>query len=339
MMIERDLRQTAYNDCKKAQRWEMVLIIALLSGMGLVFGFAMAPVSPYLGCGIGLLFIVLIGCFVRAFRKRHKKELGIISQGILTEAEVVELREEKGDPDDDRLRTMAVCEFSLPGGRKHRIKTPATDTMAGVLGAIRVGAKFPVFVDGNHPDDFYPVKPKVTEQTFQDMDSSAVQDMDSLIMEQYLSKQGKNLDKLGSKELYRAYKESGRVLKAIAAVFIIAVFGGIGFFVYDNWRDTRHDPIDLPFGTFISLIGTAEVYQYFPETNEWSYYGDDFGVRRTKRWRFDSKCREPLEIGYTSLEFGHQDASCRPVLLIPESYRDRMDEFIKDKDDTDKTLP
>lgn len=61
---------------------------------------------------------------------------------------MVELREEKEDPDDDRLRTMAVCEFSLPGGRKHRIKTPATDTMAGVLGAIRVGAKFPVLWTG-----------------------------------------------------------------------------------------------------------------------------------------------------------------------------------------------
>ena len=316
----------------------MVLIISLLSGMGLIFGFAMAQVSSYLGCGMGLLFIVLIGCFVRAFRKRHKKELGIISQGILTEAEVVELREEKEDPDDDRLRTMAVCEFSLPGGRKHRIKTPTTDTMAGVLGAIRVGIKFPVFVDQNHPDDFYPVKPKVTEQTFQEMGSSAVQDMDSLIIEQYLQKQGKSLEKLGQGAL-SAYKESGRILKAIAAIFIIAVLGGTGFFMYDNWRDTRHDPIDLPFGTFISLIGTTEVYQYFPETNEWSYYGDDFGVTRTKRWRFDSKCREPLEIGYTSLGFGHQDASCRPVLLIPESYRDRMDEFIKDEENTGTTSP
>ena len=337
-MRERDLRQTAYRDCKKAQRKEMVLIISLLSGMGLIFGFAMAQVSSYLGCGMGLLFIVLIGCFVRAFRKRHKKELGIISQGILTEAEVVELREEKEDPDDDRLRTMAVCEFSLPGGRKHRIKTPTTDTMAGVLGAIRVGIKFPVFVDQNHPDDFYPVKPKVTEQTFQEMGSSAVQDMDSLIIEQYLQKQGKSLEKLGQGAL-SAYKESGRILKAIAAIFIIAVLGGTGFFMYDNWRDTRHDPIDLPFGTFISLIGTTEVYQYFPETNEWSYYGDDFGVTRTKRWRFDSKCREPLEIGYTSLGFGHQDASCRPVLLIPESYRDRMDEFIKDEENTGTTSP
>ncbi len=316
----------------------MVLIISLLSGMGLIFGFAMAQVSSYLGCGMGLLFIVLIGCFVRAFRKRHKKELGIISQGILTEAEVVELREEKEEPDDDRLRTMAVCEFSLPGGRKHRIKTPTTDTMAGVLGAIRVGIKFPVFVDQNHPDDFYPVKPKVTEQTFQEMGSSAVQDMDSLIIEQYLQKQGKSLEKLGQGAL-SAYKESGRILKAIAAIFIIAVLGGTGFFMYDNWRDTRHDPIDLPFGTFISLIGTTEVYQYFPETNEWSYYGDDFGVTRTKRWRFDSKCREPLEIGYTSLGFGHQDASCRPVLLIPESYRDRMDEFIKDEENTGTTSP
>lgn len=316
----------------------MVLIISLLSGMGLIFGFAMAQVSSYLGCGMGLLFIVLIGCFVRAFRKRHKKELGIISQGILTEAEVVELREEKEEPDDDRLRTMAVCEFSLPGGRKHRIKTPTTDTMAGVLGAIRVGIKFPVFVDQNHPDDFYPVKPKVTEQTFQEMGSSAVQDMDSLIIEQYLQKQGKSLEKLGQGAL-SAYKESGRILKAIAAIFIIAVLGGTGFFMYDNWLDTRHDPIDLPFGTFISLIGTTEVYQYFPETNEWSYYGDDFGVTRTKRWRFDSKCREPLEIGYTSLGFGHQDASCRPVLLIPESYRDRMDEFIKDEENTGTTSP
>ena len=316
----------------------MVLIISLLSGMGLIFGFAMAQVSSYLGCGMGLLFIVLIGCFVRAFRKRHKKELGIISQGILTEAEVVELREEKEEPDDDRLRTMAVCEFSLPGGRKHRIKTPTTDTMAGVLGAIRVGIKFPVFVDQNHPDDFYPVKPKVTEQTFQEMGSSAVQDMDSLIIEQYLQKQGKSLEKLGQGAL-SAYKESGRILKAIAAIFIIAVLGGTGFFMYDNWRDTRHDPIDLPFGTFISLIGTTEVYQYFPETNEWSYYGDDFGVTRTKRWRFDSKCREPLEIGYTSLGFGHQDASCRPVLLIPESYRDWMDEFIKDEENTGTTSP
>ena len=316
----------------------MVLIISLLSGMGLIFGFAMAQVSSYLGCGMGLLFIVLIGCFVRAFRKRHKKELGIISQGILTEAEVVELREEKEEPDDDRLRTMAVCEFSLPGGRKHRIKTPTTDTMAGVLGAIRVGIKFPVFVDQNHPDDFYPVKPKVTEQTFQEMGSSAVQDMDSLIIEQYLQKQGKSLEKLGQGAL-SAYKESGRILKAIAAIFIIAVLGGTGFFMYDNWRDTRHDPIDLPFGTFISLRGTTEVYQYFPETNEWSYYGDDFGVTRTKRWRFDSKCREPLEIGYTSLGFGHQDASCRPVLLIPESYRDRMDEFIKDEENTGTTSP
>ncbi len=337
-MRERDLRQTAYRDCKKAQRKEMVLIISLLSGMGLIFGFAMAQVSSYLGCGMGLLFIVLIGCFVRAFRKRHKKELGIISQGILTEAEVVELREEKEEPDDDRLRTMAVCEFSLPGGRKHRIKTPTTDTMAGVLGAIRVGIKFPVFVDQNHPDDFYPVKPKVTEQTFQEMGSSAVQDMDSLIIEQYLQKQGKSLEKLGQGAL-SAYKESGRILKAIAAIFIIAVLGGTGFFMYDNWLDTRHDPIDLPFGTFISLIGTTEVYQYFPETNEWSYYGDDFGVTRTKRWRFDSKCREPLEIGYTSLGFGHQDASCRPVLLIPESYRDRMDEFIKDEENTGTTSP
>ena len=187
----------------------MVLIIALLSGMGLVFGFAMAPVSPYLGCGIGLLFIVLIGCFVRAFRIRHKKELGIISQGILTEAEVVELREEKEDPDDDRLRTMAVCEFSLPGGRKHRIKTPATDTMAGVLGAIRVGAKFPVFVDGNHPDDIYPVKPKVTEQTFKTWTVPPFRTWTALSWSNTSQNKGKTLDKLGARSFIGRIKNPG----------------------------------------------------------------------------------------------------------------------------------
>lgn len=101
----------------------------------------------------------------------------------------------------------------------------------------------------------------------------------------------------------------------------------------------RHDDIGLPPGVFISLIGTTEVYQYFPETNEWSYNADDFGVARTARWRYDSKCRKPLQLGYTGASFTSQGASDWPELLIPESYRDRLDEFAADKTDNSLTPP
>lgn len=68
---------------------------------------------------------------------------------------------------------------------------------------------------------------------------------------------------------------------------------------------------------------------------------DEFGVTRTKDWRYDSQCSEPLELQYDfSFAFGARPNEVNtPRLLIPESYRDRLDEFIKDKDDTDKTLP
>ena len=96
----------------------------------------------------------------------------------------------------------------------------------------------------------------------------------------------------------------------------------------------RHDPIELPSGAYISSIGTTEVYQYFPETNEWSYYREDIGVSRTKDWRYDSQCRKPLELQYDfTFAFGAQpDVNATPTLLIPESYRDRLDEFVKGED-------
>ncbi len=330
-MRERDIRQAAYDDCKKGHRREIILIIVILSFASLIFWFGITPISFYLGCGMGLLFIAVMYVFVFSFRKRHKKELDVITQGILTEAEVVELKEELDS--DDQMRTMAVYEVALPGGRKHRVKESVTSTMAGCLGIIRVGTRLPIFIDQNNPDQFRIIKPKVTEQTFQDMDSS--------IIEQYLSRHRKSLDKPRSNELFRAYKKSGCMLKAIAATFITVAFVSIGFFMYGNWRDTRHDPIDLPSGAYISSIGTTEVYQYFPETNEWSYYLEDIGVTRTKEWRFDSKCRKLLELqyDYSFAQGGFSDTNDTPALLIPESYRDRLDEFIKDGLDTSSTIP
>ena len=65
----------------------------------------------------------------------------------------------------------------------------------------------------------------------------------------------------------------------------------------------------------------------------------DFGVARTARWRYDSKCRKPLQLGYTGASFTSQGASDWPELLIPESYRDRLDEFAADKTDNSLTPP
>ena len=128
---------------------------------------------------------------------------------------------------------------------------------------------------------------------------------------------------------------------AIGLVFIIVIC--LYIYVFRKKCKKRRDLIMRgyrTFGAYISSKGTTEVYQCYPETNEWSYYLDEFGVTRTKDWRYDSQCSEPLELQYDfSFAFGARPNEVNtPRLLIPESYRDRLDEFIKDKDDTDKTL-
>lgn len=264
-MKERDMRQAAYNSCKKSQRNEMILTIAPLSGMGLILGFALAPLSFYLGCGTGLFFIVPIYISVRAFRKRHKKELGVISRGMLTEAEVVELKEEKYPDSDGQLRTMAVYEFTLPSGRTHRFKESVTSSMAGALGQIRVGTRLPLFVDGENPDNYNLVKPKLTTVDLQDLARQPdMEDIDSPILDKYLRRE-KELGNLSNRNFMKG-KISLWVFGVLLGILFAVVLGGIGFMVYDNWRNLRHDDIELPFGTYISSIGTTEVYQYFPET-------------------------------------------------------------------------
>ena len=336
-MRERDLRQIACKDCKKRQRNELILIIAMLAGAGLFLGSAAMSHSFYLGCGVGLFFIALAYHVVNKFRKKHKKELDVIRQGILTEAEVVELREERNS--DDQLKTMAVCEFTLPGGRKHRFKESTSSSMAGVLGLIRVGTRFPLFVDRNNPNHIHVVKPKLSGFNIQDLaQQPGIQGVDSPILDKYLQKPREIWDMPPDRNLARRGNLSLWIFYILMGIILAALVGGMVSSVYDNWRNNvRHDDIELPSGTYISLINTTKVYQYFPETNEWSYHLNEFGVTRTKNWRFDSKCREPLEISYTS--WGHQDASDWPVLLIPESYRDRMDEFIKDGENTGTTPP
>lgn len=213
--------------------------------------------------------------------------------------------------------------------------------IAGLMGAIQVGAKFDIFVDPNNPLNFYLANPDVSKYTVQELKQMpGVQDADSHILDKYLQK-------LENKDSYTPQWRSRKPRKSMWSYYVItyimilipfAILTGIIALLVPNMH---HDPIELPFGAYISSKGTTEVYQYYPETNEWSYYLDEFGVTRTKDWRYDSQCSELLELQYDfSFAFGARPNEVNtPRLLIPESYRDRLDEFIKDKDDTDKTLP
>ena len=328
-MKEEDLRQEAYKECKKSQRKETIIVFAIIAVAGTLSGCAFIPVYFWLGCGLGLFLIALACSFAHATWKRHQTELHAVAQGVLAEAEVVELKEEKDS--DGKQTTMAVYEFALPGGSKHRFKESVSSSMAGILGLVRVGTRLPLFVDRNNPDIFYKMKHRLTEQS--------VPDMDDAVISQYLGKYGNSLDGLKPEQVVRGYKQSKWILGAFLGFIIAGAWGVIGFAVYTNWQNTRHDKIELPIGVFISLLGPTEVYQYFPETDEWSYYADDFGVRRTARWRYDSKCRKPIQIGYTSISFTPQEAGDWPELLIPESYRSRLDEFAADKTDNNLTPP
>ena len=142
-MKEENLRQEAYKECKKSQRKETVIVFAIIAVAGTLSGCAFIPVYFWFGCGLGLFLIALAGYFARVIWKQHQTELHAVAQGILTEAEVVELKEEKDS--DGKLTTMAVYEFALPGGAKHRFKESVSSSMAGILGLVRVGARLPIF--------------------------------------------------------------------------------------------------------------------------------------------------------------------------------------------------
>ena len=338
MMRERDIRQETFEEYKDSKQSKLVTFSALTTGVGMLAAFGFGQFSFFFGSAIGLVFIIVICRYIYVFRKKCKKRRDLIMRGYRTEAEVVELKQET-DLDGD-LITVAVYRFTLSGGEEHRFKRPVNSSIAGLMGAIQVGAKFDIFVDPNNPLNFYLANPDVSKYTVQELKQMpGVQDADSHILDKYLQK-------LENKDSYTPQWRSRKPRKSMWSYYVItyimilipfAILTGIIALLVPNMH---HDPIELPFGAYISSKGTTEVYQCYPETNEWSYYLDEFGVTRTKDWRYDSQCSEPLELQYDfSFAFGARPNEVNtPRLLIPESYRDRLDEFIKDKDDTDKTL-
>ena len=339
-MNERDIRQAAYDDCTESKGGKLVVVNALMTGLGLLVAFVFGRFGFYFGCMIGLVFIAFIGHNIYFSRKNLKKKREIIMRGILTEAEVVELKQKK-DFDDD-LITVAVYKFTLPGGEERRFKKPVNSSITGLLGAIQVGAKFNIFVDPNNPLNYHLAYPKLTDYAPQELaQMPGIQGSNSRLLKHLQEKRG--IDPLFIPPQKRKSKMSQWADQAVVFMLIVIPFAVLTGIISLLMPNMNHDPIDLPFGAYISSIGTTEVYQYFPETNEWSYYLDDFGVTQTKEWRFDSQCSEPMWLKYDfSFVFrGHlfTEKYDTPDLLIPESYRERLDEFIKDGEDTSSTIP
>lgn len=94
-MKEKDLRKEVYKESKKSQRKETVIVFAVIAGAGALFWCALIPINFWFGCGLGLFLIAVACFFAHATWKRHQTELHAVAQGILTEAEVVELKDEK----------------------------------------------------------------------------------------------------------------------------------------------------------------------------------------------------------------------------------------------------
>ena len=338
MMRDRDIRQETFEEYKDNKRLKLVSINAVLTGVGML-SVCMTGQGPFhLQYMIGGISIAVICYNIYAFRKKCEKRRDLIMRRYQTEAEVVELKQET-DLDND-LITVAVYRFTLPGGEERFFKRSLNSSIAGLMGAIQVGAKFDLFVDPDNPLNFYLANPDISKYTAQELrQMPGIQDADSRIIDKYLQKL-ENKDSRTPQWRSRKPRKSMWSYYAITYIMILIPFAILTGIIALLVPNLHHDPIDLPFGAYISSKGTTEVYQYYPETNEWSYCHEDFGVTRTKDWRYDSQCSEPLELQYDfSFAFGaRSDEVNTPSLLIPESYRDRLDEFIKDGDNK-PTLP
>ena len=92
----------------------------------------------------------------------------------------------------------------------------------------------------------------------------------------------------------------------------------------------------LPYGWSISDKKHTEVSAYDPASNRWTYWSDKFNRNvSTAQWKYDTVCRKPIildcKVSVSTMERGGTDntASRELMLLIPISYKQRLDEFMR----------
>ena len=96
---------------------------------------------------------------------------------------------------------MAVYEFTLPGGRKWKVKEQLNGSQAGLLGLIEVGSRVPVFVDRDHPYKFYLYTHLLVRQFYEE-DKTFVNSLEKL------KRQGTNVGNIG--EAILKHQERGQ---------------------------------------------------------------------------------------------------------------------------------
>lgn len=329
-MTDRDIRQKSYSRCKKHFGRMILLCLLIVAFFGPVAYTAWDAISfgwIFMAC----IFAIAGWLFVYSLRLfRERRDLVLF--GLLFEAEVTDLKSKIDSNDGKEYLSEFTCEITLPGGKKRSLKKEANG-LSELLGLVKLGIKLPVFVDRRNPDVYFIETRLLSDDLFQHKDAT-------LNHIQWLKDKGADLGNIPDMILYAPQKRSFRqrlswwfswlAVGVIAAGFVGGVIYGLVLSVRSS-LDVRHEDIDLPAGWYISAVYKADVYEYSPETNKWSYtYDNMLSPSSTEHWRYDSKCRVPLRIEYTSLGNAFS-AGTLPSLLVPQSYHNRLHEFVHDK--------
>ena len=302
-MNDRDIRQKVYARYAKRQRRVLFFIGLLVTFVLWIFSNFLWAGVTFFASAVGISLGVLAICFIPTFR-RFRRERRLFGQGILTEAEVTDIHDEV-DGDGDRKKVVEYRFTSSDNGvRTVRRSYYNLDLMPGLL---RVGSRVPVFIDRDNPGHYH--------------------------IELYLLKQAYWREEKRRRAEQKTRKRWRPKAKSVLTFFILALVAAFSWYVKVSlFHELLSNRLGLSEeerskGMPFVVAESVDLLCYYPGTNEWKYdYGGSVSDITTDNWSFDAECRRPTrkEWGTKTLTQWHAQVT----LLIPEKYRERMDEYI-----------
>ena len=335
MMNETDIRKEAYRRILKRELcWWLVaiagglLLAGVFSGSGIVNLF-LHGFQGIGSCWAGIICLVVTGYIAYSLLGILREKRKLIGHGIQAEAVVTAIQKEI-DVEEGGEAFVAVYEFTLPGGRKWKVKEQLNGSQAGLLGLIEVGSRVPVFVDRDHPYKFYLYTHLLVRQFYEE-DKTFVNSLEKL------KRQGTNVGNIG--EAILRHQERGqrvfrsrrkwRWLPSAIVAFVMVLVTAFGYIIYNRFEAyVLVSDLNLPPGFSYYNAYATELHEYLPGNNRWSYTDEDGYEDWTSSWRFTDKCKRPMFVVWGTQGLTHTRTTS--MLMIPESYRDRLDEFIYD---------
>ena len=335
MRNDTDIRKEAYRRILKRELcWWLVaiagglLLAGVFSGSGIVNLF-LHGFQGIGSCWAGIICLVVTGYIAYSLLGILREKRKLIGHGIQAEAVVTAIQKEI-DVEEGGEAFVAVYEFTLPGGRKWKVKEQLNGSQAGLLGLIEVGSRVPVFVDRDHPYKFYLYTHLLVRQFYEE-DKTFVNSLEKL------KRQGTNVGNIG--EAILRHQERGqrvfrsrrkwRWLPSAIVAFVMVLVTAFGYIIYNRFEAyVLVSDLNLPPGFSYYNAYATELHEYLPGNNRWSYTDEDGYEDWTSSWRFTDKCKRPMFVVWGTQGLTHTRTTS--MLMIPESYRDRLDEFIYD---------